>query len=457
MAFSQPHDRFSSLSISGSPDVANDASNLQDEAQGPRCRILGLPQTIRRRIYDFILNTRYASGPSSFDYVPRIVDGMLRLKATRPVFPLQTAILLTNHQIHDEASSVLWSSNRFIRLTLYNDDLQAAKDLIEHSEMGFVSSNPDSLSKMTNHALDVEISEIPHHKRKRCVVLFPALFLPRFVNFLRQICNPLPLWGKNHRLVLTLRNQSSGSLHHSIGALLEPWRVLQGLSAVSVDTKLVDPAYARSLEEAMTNRGIKPGKWLKSVTEFQETGAQLLREGKWDEASSISALVGITMNNTFHNAALAPALQKTSPLFHKAVSRRRFLSELDISLALVRLGSKDVWGRALTAVDNAVDLAEDSNTLNQVWMMGNVVAIFQPKNDASWYSNEERSKARLTRGSLMMVVGEHGYACNDFSVAKSFCPKDTAIAQALDEAKGKYDTKILPGAALQRAGISCHH
>ena len=347
MASSQPEDRISSLSISSPPreDVAIDALNKQEETHGHRRHILDLPLEIRRRIYDYILNTRFTSGPQSFHYTPRIVNGMLRLQATRPVFPLETAILLTNHQIHDEASSLLWSSNRFIRLTLYNDDLQAVKDLVEHSEMGFVSSNPQSLSEMTNHTLDIEISETPHNKKKRCVVLFPAFLLPRFVNFLRQICNPLPLWGQNHRIGLTLRNEPSGSPHILIAALLEPWRVLQGLSAVSVDTKLVGAAYARSLEQAMTSRGIKPWNWIKWVTEFQESGARFLGEGKLDDVLSTSALVGTLTNNTFHNAALAPALRKASPLFHKAVSRLRFLSDLDVCRALVRLNSQNLWGR----------------------------------------------------------------------------------------------------------------
>ena len=319
--------------------------------------------------------------------------------------------------------------------------------------MGFVSTNPHRLSKMTSHALDIEISETPHNKRKRSVVLFPALFLPRLVNFLRQVCNPLPLWGRNHRFTLCLRDQSSGKHHDSIRTLLEPWRVLQGLSAVTVDTNLVGATYARNLEEAMTNREIKPWNWLKSVTEFQESGARFLKNGELEDAFSASALVGTVMNNTFHNAALALALRKASSGFHKAASRLRFLSELDISLALARLGSKDLWGTALTAVNNAIDLAEDSGTLYQVWMKGNVGAVFQPKNDTSWYSDEERSKARLARGSFMMAVGEHGYACSDFSLAKDLCPKDTAITQALDQAKGKYDAKIQPGAALQRAGL----
>lgn len=347
---------------------------------------------------------------------------------------------------------MLWSSNQFIRLTLYNDDLEAVKDLLQHTEMGFVSTNPHHLSNMTSHALDIEISETPHNKRKRSVVLFPAVFLPRFVNSLRQICNPLPLWGRNHRFTLIL-NRSFGKLHDSIRTLLEPWRVLQGLSAVTVDTNLVGATYARNLEEAMTSREIKPWNWLKSVTELQESGARFLKKGKLDDASCSSAIVGIVMNNTFHNAAMAPALRKASPRFHKAVSRLRFLSELDVSLALVRLSSKDLWGPALTAVNNAIDLAEDLNTSYQVWMKGNAGAIFRPKNDASWYSDEERSKARFARGSFMMAVGEHGYACSDFSNAKDLCPKDTAIKQALDEAKERYDAKIQPGAALQRAGI----
>ncbi|KAL8787640.1 MAG: hypothetical protein Q9195_007686 [Heterodermia aff. obscurata] len=458
MAILHVQDEFSSLSISSSSREASaiDASNIQNEAQEPRCHILDLPLEIRRQIYDLILNIRYTSGLVSPKYAPLSCDGMLRVQPTQPVFPPETAILLTNRQIHDEASSVLCSSNQFIRLTLYNDDPQAVRDLVEHSGMNFVCTNPYRLSKMTSHVLDIEISETPHNKRKRAVVLLPALYLLWFVNFLREICDPLPIWGRNHRITLVLRKQSSGKLHNSIRTLLEPWRVLHGISAVTVDTKLVGATYARNLEKAMMIREINPWNWVKSLTEFQESGARFLKKGKFDDAASTSALVGIVMKSTFHDPALAPALRKTSPSFHRAVSRLRFLSDLDVGLALIRLGSKDVWKEALTAATHAVDLAEDSDFLYQVWMNENWGGGFQPMNDASWYSDKDRSKARFARGSLMMVVGEYGYACADLSDAKNLCPKDTAIAQALEEAKGKYDTKVWHGAALQRAGISGH-
>lgn len=204
----QLENQFSSLSTS-TKEATNIAPKWEMDNQATRCHILGIPLTVRRRVYEFLLCTKYADGPRNFQYAPRVEDGILRLRADAPVFPLSTAILLTNRQIHDEASSVLWSSNQSIRLPLYNDDLNAVVDLLQHSGMGFVSSNPGKLSSMTRHALDIAISETPHNRRKRCVLLFPALFLPRFVNFLRQICNALPMWGQNHQFELTLRNSYS--------------------------------------------------------------------------------------------------------------------------------------------------------------------------------------------------------------------------------------------------------
>lgn len=211
--------------------------------------------------------------------------------------------------------------------------------------------------------------------------------------------------------------------------------MLHGLSVVMIDDKFVGSVYARSLGQAMMDRGLKPLKWLKSVNELQGAGARLLGEGKLIDAAYTSAIVGTIMTSTFHDPSHVVALRAAPSLFHRAVYRLRFLSELDVGQALLRLASSDAWETALTAANTAVDLAEDDDTVGMIWDRKGKPALYCPQNDALWYSDHERAQARFQRGSLMTALGAHGLACSDLEVARSLRPGHGPIEEAFIEAK----------------------
>ena len=315
--------------------------------------------------------------------------------------------------------------------------------------MGFVSSNPEHLAKVTRHALDVDIIE-ERSKQKRCQVLFPAMWLPRLVGFLELPCNTLPKWGQDHEIMLHLRHKYTSGPGVMEQALLEPWRCLRGLRTVIVKPHLVAPAYADSLREDMMGGNLQPWTWLKSVSATKESGSTCFKEGNIADACTAFMTAVAALENTYRAVGRAQILHDTPAQFHQSVNHLRFQCELNIALAICRL--KTDWEMGLLGADNAVDLAEN-NPEAVVWGRTRGAIPLQPHNHSSWYTDAERAKARFRRASIMMALGEYGFACSDLSLAERLRPSDLAIRDAFDKARNEYDPNVRPGIALRRAGL----
>lgn len=307
---------------------------------------------------------------------------------------------------------------------------------------------------MNRHALDVKLTE-EGSQRQRCLVMFPAHVLPRLTSFLGLISESLPLWGKNHRLVLTVRNKYSASPARVERMLLEPWRSLRSLREVCVNDKLVSAAYADSLRVSMASSGFSPQDWLRTVTAHKESGAKLLMEGKLHDSLATSSIVGTLMVNTFQQATECNVLRSMPWVFHQVINRLRFQAELNNTLAILRLQlpaqHNEIWSMGLQSANIAADIAEDKAAW--IWRYQSKPALWTPDNDANWYTGVERAKTRFRRGNIMMALGEWGYACNDLEIAQSLSPGDAAIESALKEARQRYDPEVRLGTMLKRYGI----
>ena len=451
-------------------DVIGELEALNLEAH--ESRLLKLPLELRQKIYAFLLDTKHARGsPSPFTYRPRVQDGTLRLQTTSyayrprvqdgrlrmqansPPFRLCTAILRTNKQIHLEAVNTLYSSNQFVRLSLYNDDVYWTQSFLEGTEMGFVCSNPDLVAKLTGHALDVRIIQ-EKSKILRCQVVFPALFLPRFLEFLQTMCDALPRWGREHAIHLYLRHKYLVEPGATEGLLLEPWRNLHGISNVVVGTGAITPDYANSLRIAMMSR-FEPEKWLQSLVKMEEVGTEEFSKGLYQAAvdnctylrvpiisafivtccllarhvrtmlflilnahpnvemltsKSLTDVNVVAVLESVFRGSHGNTLVAMSPQFHQAVNKLRYQCELNQAFCRLRLENarwgdafeaKSQWDEAILAADNAIDLAED-NEIHKVWS-GCAPRI--PGNHKSGYTAVERSEARLCHGSIMMELG----------------------------------------------------
>ncbi|KAG6986418.1 hypothetical protein G7Y79_00095g101320 [Physcia stellaris] len=313
----------------------------------------------------------------------------------------------------------------FVRLSLYNDDVYWTQSLLEGTEMGFVCSNPDLVSKLTRHALDVKIIQ-ERSKRLRCQVVFPVLYLPRFTAFLQQMCDALPRWGKEHAIHLHLRRKYRSGPAENERLLLEPWRRLHGLSEVVVGTDII------------------PSAWLKSATNMKDMGSEEFKKGHFGDARDHYRNTLSILESVLQSVRQGRLLSTMPPKFGHAINKLRFQCELNLALTCLKLNTH--WAEALLAADNAIDLADD-NEMNRVWQ---ACAPKVPANDKSEYSTVDRSKARFRRGSIMIELGEYGYACSDLEDALKETPEDAIIQSAFKTAKEKYDPTARHGAVVSQ-------
>ncbi|KAL8646275.1 MAG: hypothetical protein Q9226_006933 [Calogaya cf. arnoldii] len=447
-----------SLSTSSSPSAANtvvdDLAALK--LQTPESPLLRLLLELRQKIYAYLLDIKHVCSSVQFAYQPWVRDGYLGLRATSPPFHICTAILHTNKQVHDESIKLFYSSNLFIRLSLYNDDIYWTQSLLEGTEMGFVCSNPVLVVNLKGHALDVKIIQ-EKSKILRCQLVFPALFLPRFLAFLQTMCDSLPKWGKEHAIHLHLRQKYRTGPE---GLLLEPWRSLHGIESVVVSTGLVTAGYATSLQTAMM-APFKPQKWLQNLAKIEEGGTEEFEKGLYQAALDKYVHV-IALLESVYKSHHGSILVSMSPQFNQAINKLRYKCELNQAFCRLKGFTAPLDGvllrhKRLTATmyaaDNAVDLAEDTEA-DLVWKG---CAPWIPANDRSGYTAAERSKARYRRAEIMMEVGEWGFACAELEMASQYTPEDTAIQSAFERAKAKYDPRARPGAVLRGLGVRGMH
>lgn len=269
-----------STSASAADPVANGLAALHLEA--PQSRLLRLPLELRQKIYAYLLDATHARSPRPFEYQPWVQDGFLRLQATSPPFQICTEVLRVNKQIYHESVNTLYASNMFVRLSLYNDDVHWTHSLLEGTELGFVCSNPALVAKLKGHALDVRLIQ-EKSKILRCQVVFPAIFLPRFLKFLQTLCDALPKWGREHGIHLHLRQKYRTSPMATESLLLEPWRSLHGIQSVVVGTSIVAPDYANGLRTSMMTR-FHPDKWLQSLVKLKDIAIQDFAKGHSQDA-----------------------------------------------------------------------------------------------------------------------------------------------------------------------------
>ncbi|KAI4220549.1 MAG: hypothetical protein L6R36_007542 [Xanthoria steineri] len=447
--------------------VENNAKNKQ------KGRAKKAASTSASAIYAYLLNTTHARSPRPFEYQPWVQDGFLRLQATSPPFQICTEVLRVNKQIYHESVNTLYASNMFVRLSLYNDDVHWTHSLLEGTELGFVCSNPTLVAKLKGHALDVRLIQ-EKSKILRCQVVFPAIFLPRFLNFLQTMCDALPKWGREHAIHLHLRQKYHTSPMATESLLLEPWRSLHGIQSVVVGTSIVIPDYANGLRTSMMTR-FHPDKWLQSLVKLKDIAIQDFAKGHSQDALNHFVHITALLESVFKSSH-GHTLVSQSPQFNHAISKLRYECELHLAKCSLKrrkapweeaFGINSQWKEALLAVWRAVALAEDNNTY-KVWA---ACAPWIPANDKSGYSAEDRRNARFCSGSILSELGfVNYYHLSLYILSPPTFPEqlcffhrtvaalddvhgDIVIQNALEKAKENRDPTIRPGAVLRKLGI----
>ncbi|KAL8872966.1 MAG: hypothetical protein Q9174_001500 [Haloplaca sp. 1 TL-2023] len=425
----------------GSSPVVQAADTATDESAAlsvdiPQSRLLRLPLELRRKIYAYLLDTKHVRSRRVRQYQSRVIDGFLRLKAHSPPFEICTALFRINKSLHQEAIDFFYSSNMFIRLSLFNDDVNWTESLVEETQLPFVCTNPDLVANIEGHALDVRLIQ-EKSKILRCQAVFPAHFLHRLVDFLRTMCDTVPKWGKEHAIHLYMRQRYSISPMAAENVVLEPWRSLHGLDSAVVGSSLVGADYANGLRSAMISQ-FNAQRWLQSVVKMKDDGLRELSRGQIQSAI-----------DTFSQ----------SPQFSQAINKLRYQAELKVAQCILSdltkpefagaSGFDELWKNAFLSAFRATTLCEDRRA--QIVWTGCAPHI--PENKASAYSTAERNEARLCQAGILTEVGEHNMAILELQAALEEDPDDTRIRNARDKASKKFDSRQQMGARLRALGV----
>lgn len=443
------------------------------KTQRRKLGLTDLPPSVRNKIYAHVLDTELVNvGKPNVSYTHSIKNGVLQFRASRHPFPVQTALFYVNKQISREAVEYFYSKNLFVRFEIYTADARHAKTMLEESGLLFSTSDPRTVEASTRHAMDLTIVE-KNSAQKRATVMFPAQYLPRLINFMDQASNASKTWAPFHALFMTVLNTYNLETSRLQADLLELFRLLTNLGAVTIDATNLLPGYASGLQSSMTSPVFSADAWLAAVTDMADRAVEA-RENK-DYATSAqhshAAIIALT-----HGFLTRPeALHSQPEDFHKAVQRLRWRCALGLattlytahlplppdSTPLSRAAATDLLA-AETAAANALSLATDSpSPASNPWFRTLPPELIPP-NKAVWFTDDERGMAWYASGLVHLALGEPLFAAGDLERAERLWREDGAaegeergaraeVVEAFERARGKIDWGVRPGSGLKRA------
>ena len=127
-----------------------------------KANLTSLPPSIRNIIYKYALDTELVNtGLSNVSYTHSLdnTTGSLTFKASRPPFPLETSLFYVSKLISAEALRFFYSSNLFVRLSLFTSDARHAKTMLVDSGLLFAAPPASTVEASTQHALDIKLVE----------------------------------------------------------------------------------------------------------------------------------------------------------------------------------------------------------------------------------------------------------------------------------------------------------
>ncbi|ORY18740.1 hypothetical protein BCR34DRAFT_595964 [Clohesyomyces aquaticus] len=449
-------------------------------SQKPKVGFTDLPPSVRKNIYKHVLDTELVNlGKDNVSYTHSIKDGVLHFKASRPPFPVETALFYTTKQISTEALQYFYSQNLFIRFTFHSPDARHSKTMLSDSGLLFSTASPSKISECTQHALDLTLVE-KNSTQTRASVIFPAQYLPRLINFLDQASRTTASWAPSHSIFATLLNTYNFAIARLQGDLLELFRQLTNLGKVEIDGEALLPGYAAGLQQAMLSASFDPEAWLASLESMTVAADQARENKEWELGVQHSQAVIIAMTYGFLTRAetLHSHSQATSDEFAKRVQRLRWRNELGIGKALFKKWQGITEGgsawltdassslpvekkravakemlEAETRSSYALSLVTDSpNPASNPWVQSLPVETV-PLNKAEWFTDEERGLTWYACGIAHLVLGEPLFAAGDLERATRLRPGGKNFEDAFMRARESIDWEVRPGTGMDRAGM----
>ncbi|KAF2689737.1 hypothetical protein K458DRAFT_131818 [Lentithecium fluviatile CBS 122367] len=403
----------------------------------PQKRQLGLtslPPSVRNKIYAHVLDTELVNlGKPNVSYSHSIQDGLLHFKASRPPFPIDTVLFYVSKSISTEARSYFYAKNLFVKFDIYSSDARHAKTMLEDSGVLFATPSEKAIEQCKAHALHLTLVE-KNSSQKRASVIFPAQYLPRLINFMEQAARASKTWAPGHVLFMTVANTYELEIARLQGDLLELFRMLTNIGAVTVEGEGLLPGYAVGLQASMTAADFDPNAWLSSMRDAVERAEEALKKDEYDMAAQHCQSVVIAM--TYAYLTRAEALHMRPDTFHKGIQRLRYTTELTLGTALRRKHTgptaassstpSDEENRnaatallaAETATSQALSLATDSPSPSSNPWFRSLPAELIPPNKAEWFTDAERGRAWYEAGVVHLALGENLFAAGDLERAE---------------------------------------
>lgn len=442
--------------------------SMEKDRQLSRPSLGNIPTSIRNKIFSYVLDTELLNhGQLNVAYSHSLHNGLLHFRASRPPFPnLSTALFHTNKAISNDSLTYFYKKNLFIRLTLHTNDARHAKTMIEDSGLLFSAADPELAERCEQHAMDLCITE-KDSSQKRAVVMFPAQYLPRLINFLDQASRAAKTWAPAHRLRIAVRNTYDFPIARLQGDLLELFRSVTNLGGVDIEGDKLLPAYVVGLRNDMTAAGFTATAFLKNMLALVDEAEKAYGKGSFRNAADLAQSCIIALTYAF--LTRPEALHGEPETFTREIQRLRWRCELLVAKALLALHqppsdssptlsqtgdspkgiARDMLA-AETAASQALSLATDSPSPTSNPWFQTLPAELIPANKSTWFGDEERGMTWYVCGLVHAAMGEHLFAAGDLERACGLCPAGEGFAEAFEKARGAIDWSVKPGSGIKR-------
>lgn len=457
--------------------VSDVKTKLEDTHLNPstprkgRLGLTDLPPSVRNRIYAHVLDTELVNvGKPNVSYTHSIKDGVLQFKASRPPFPVETALFYVNKEISKEALVYFYSKNLFVKFEVYSGDARHAKTMLEDSGLLFSVAEPEKVDNCKRHALDLTILE-KNSAQKRAVVMYPAQYLPRLINFMDQASRASGTWAPTHALFMTVLNTYDLEIARLQGDVLELFRLLTNVGAVTIDKTNLLPGYAEGLQTSMTAATFDPDAWLSNLSETIDRAVSFREKKDYATSTQLSQSAIISMTYAF--LTRAETLHSQPEAFQKSIQRLRWRTELGLgttvytkhasltadstwltnsstSPAIRQTAAKDLLA-AETATSQALSIATDSPEPRSNPWFRSLPPELIPPNKPDWFTEQEKGMSWYACGLVHNALGEFLFAAGDLERAQDMWKDGEGVKEAFDRAREGIDWQVRPGTGLKRA------
>ncbi|KAJ4356272.1 uncharacterized protein N0V89_004303 [Didymosphaeria variabile] len=453
-----------------------EATHLQSTSSAPPSRkqpvgFTTLPAPVRNKIHSHLLDTELVNaGQPNVSYTHTIKKSTLHFNASRPPFPVASALFFVNKQISKEARDFFYSKNLFIKFEIYSPDARHAKTMLEDSGVLFSVASPEAVEKCTTHAMDLTIVE-KGSAVKRTSVIFPAQYLPRLVNFMEQASKASGAWAAGHALFLSVVNMFGLEKARVQGDLLELFRSLTDIGKVEVDGKELLEGYAYALQRSMMAATFEADVWLKAVTEMTDRAEAA--HDKSDYETATQQCQAATISITYAYLTRAETLHSQPESFVKSLQHLRWRTELTLATTLHAKHSPTIASSsplisastptaaqkqiaadllaAETAASHALSLSTDSpSPASNPWFRSLPPELIPP-NKPDWFTDAERGRSWYVLGLTHMALGECLFAAGDLERAAGLLRDNEDADKAFAQARNEINWEVRPGVGLRKA------